>query len=125
VKRIVVAVLVAFVATMLVLAAQVPEGTEVLTFEHKLGNVTFQHAMHAGLEGVECQTCHHTSEAGETPEKCSACHLSKPPEGEEAPKLFKAVHDQCWGCHQEKVDAGMDSGPLKGAKNCKECHVRG
>ena len=123
-RRILIAVLATMIVGMFALAAaQVPEGKEVLKFETKMGTVTFEHAKHSGFEGVECATCHHTFEGEGLPQACSECHAKKATE--KAPKLQKAVHDTCWGCHQEKADAGEKHGPVKGAKNCKQCHVKG
>lgn len=123
-RRILIAVLAAAVVGAFALAAaQIPEGKQVLKFETKMGTVTFEHAKHAGFEGVTCVTCHHKTKEGETPKACSECHAKKPQD--DTPKLQKAVHDRCWGCHQEKADAGAKHGPVKGAKNCKKCHVKG
>ena len=122
---IVLAILALVGAAAAIAAAQIPAGKEVLTFEHKLGNVTFEHATHAGLEGVECVTCHHKTEGDATPQACVECHPSKVEKDSDDIKLKDAVHDMCWGCHQEKVDAGLKGGPVKGAKSCKECHIKG
>lgn len=105
---------------MLVMAAEIPAGKEVLTFEGKLGKVTFKHTEHADRIG-DCVICHHKTEGDATPKLCSECHMEKE-EKDGAPKLKDAVHDNCQGCHQEKADAGEATGPLK--KKCKECHIK-
>ncbi|RMF73226.1 MAG: hypothetical protein D6738_09420 [Acidobacteria bacterium] len=121
-RRILIAALAAaIVGAFALAAAQIPEDKQVLKLETKMGTVTFEHAKHAGFEGVECQTCHHTFKGEGLPQACGECHGKK----DDAPKLQKAVHARCWGCHQEKADAGAKHGPLKGAKNCKKCHVKG
>lgn len=111
-------------AVAAVAGAQIPADKEVLTFEHKLGNVTFEHATHAAMEGVTCQSCHHKTEGDAMPQSCVECHPKKVEKGSDEVKLQDAVHNQCWGCHQEKVDAGLKAGPVKGAKNCKQCHIK-
>jgi hypothetical protein len=112
------------VLTVLTIAAEVPEGTEVLELESKIGTVTFQHATHAGF--AECSDCHHMWDGEGKPDQCSSCHKGK--EGDDgSPKLMDAAHQTCGDCHQEKKDAGEKSGPLTDMKSrqCKDCHVRG
>jgi hypothetical protein len=62
---------------------------------------------------------------------CSACHLQK-----EKTTIFKfkrvkdslpetdmaIYHDNCIGCHQEKISAGNLAGPVSG--DCRSCHNR-
>ena len=108
--------------SIFVLAADIPAEKETITFDAKLGTVTFKHAEHAGRIG-DCTTCHHKTEGDAVPEACSKCHMPKEVK-DEAPKLKTAVHNRCQGCHQEKLDAGEKSGPVKGAKECKKCHIK-
>jgi hypothetical protein len=112
------------VLTVLAIAAEVPEGTEVLKLESKIGTVTFEHAVHAGL--TDCTTCHHTWEGEGDPQKCSSCHGAKETE-EGGPKLMDAAHKTCGDCHKDKQEAGEKSGPLTDMKSrqCKDCHVKG
>jgi mono/diheme cytochrome c family protein len=114
--------LVAFLAlvSVLVMAAEIPADKDVLTFDAKMGTVTFKHASHASRIG-DCVTCHHKTEGDAVPQLCSECHMPKEVK-DEAPKLKDAVHQNCQGCHQEKADAGEATGPLK--KKCKECHIK-
>lgn len=107
---------------IIVMAAEIPADKDVLTFDAKLGTVTFKHAEHAGRIG-DCTTCHHKTEGDAIPQACSTCHMPKEVK-DEAPKLKTAVHDNCQGCHQEKIDAGEKAGPVKGAKECKKCHIK-
>ena len=117
-------ILVALIAAVSIIAYAntVPEGTEVLTFEGKLGKVTFLHQEHVARSNNDCTACHHTHEGEGDPKPCSECHAEKPAEGDEAPKLKDAFHNNCQACHQEKADAGEPTGPLK--KKCKECHIK-
>ncbi len=108
--------------SIFVLAAEIPADKEVLTFDEKLGTVTFKHKEHADRIG-DCITCHHKLEGDALPQACTVCHMEKEVK-EEAPKLKDAVHNKCQGCHQEKADAGEKTGPLKGAKECKSCHIK-
>lgn len=106
--------------SVLVMAADIPADKDVLTFEAKMGKVTFSHKDHAEKIG-DCVSCHHKTEGDAVPKLCSECH---PPDAakDDAPKLKDAVHKNCQGCHQEKADAGEATGPLK--KKCKECHIK-
>jgi hypothetical protein len=108
--------------SILVIAAEIPADKEVLTFEAKMGTVTFKHKEHADRIG-DCTKCHHKTEGDAVPQACTVCHMEKEVK-DEAPKLKDAVHNNCQDCHQEKVDAGEKAGPLKGAKECKNCHIK-
>lgn len=77
-----------------------------VTYEVKMGNVSFDHTKHEGV--TDCATCHHTE--GEA--SCKSCHMKK--KGD-APKAKDAFHKNCKGCHKD-----MKKGPTK----CKECHVK-
>ena len=107
---------------IIVMAAEIPADKEVITFDAKMGKMTFTHKEHADRIG-DCTTCHHKVVGDAVPQPCSACHMPKEIK-DEAPKLKTAVHDNCQGCHQEKVDAGEEAGPVKGAKECKKCHIK-
>jgi hypothetical protein len=75
--------------------------------------VAFSHGMHS-LVAEDCATCHHHSEAGQTP-SCDKCHeASSRVEGSSGPGLKDAYHRQCMGCHRE-----MGMGPT----GCAECHT--
>jgi hypothetical protein len=82
--------------------------------------VTFNHAAHAQMEGVECKTCHHTHEGDEPVQACSECHGKK---AGDAPSAKDALHKNCQGCHEERAAADQPTGP--GKKECKGCHVKG
>jgi hypothetical protein len=99
----------------------IPQDKAVIQFDTKLGTVTFQHQMHAGLKITECKTCHHKMEPGDTAVKpCHECHQHKA-EGEAA-KTKDAFHARCIGCHEYTVESGGQAGPVK--KKCKLCHIK-
>lgn len=98
----------------------IPSDKELVQFETKLGTVTFKHKMHADLSTTKCADCHHKLQPGdETVKACSACHGEGMPE---APKVKKAFHTTCIGCHEYTVSQGEEAGPIK--KKCKLCHVK-
>lgn len=101
----------------------IPDDQAVLNFESRLGTVTFNHALHAQLRANDCETCHHTHEAGEPFQPCSNCHTDKTTtvEGVEVPKDSKAMHLRCKGCHEYTVkELHQPGGPTK----CKLCHIK-
>jgi DnaJ-class molecular chaperone len=73
--------------------------------------VAFSHEAHALMAG-DCATCHHHSEAGQTP-SCDKCHGASKESG--VPGLKDAYHRQCMGCHKK-----MEVGPT----GCAECHTK-
>lgn len=77
-----------------------------VVFEAKNGNVTFEHAAHAG---AECVTCHH---AGSNDASCRSCHDGAAASSTKAPR--GEFHTFCIDCHK---GAGM-----KGT--CNDCHKR-
>ncbi|MBP7149336.1 MAG: cytochrome c3 family protein [Acidobacteria bacterium] len=119
-KKTLILVACAAFAIALAVAANIPSGKETLTFDAKMGAVTFGHKMHVD-KGVSCTTCHHTSKEGETPQACSSCHDAKVAK-DKAPKLQDAMHTSCYGCHEKTAAAGKKAGPVK--KDCKVCHVK-
>ena len=81
----------------------------------------FRHDEHnENAEIEECNECHHVYEGGvkledesSEDQSCSDCHSEKGSDG--PPRLIKAFHINCKGCHQS-----AKKGPLM----CGECHVR-
>jgi hypothetical protein len=81
----------------------------------------FRHDEHnENAEIEECNECHHVYEDGERLEdessedqSCADCHSEKG--SDNAPRLIKAFHLNCKGCHQ-----AAKKGPIM----CGECHVR-
>ena len=103
----------------------IPEDKFVITFESKKGTVTFYHGLHATVRGVECQSCHHTHEAGEPIKPCSECHKKKESKVEGfsvlAPKTSKVYHNKCKGCHKYTLEElHQPAGPTK----CTLCHIK-
>jgi hypothetical protein len=90
--------------------ATIPDDKAVIPFETRLGIVTFQHGMHAGLSIAECITCHHTWEGSGPVKACHECHANK---DAEAPAAKKAFHTRCIGCHEYTVAEGMEAGRPK------------
>ena len=97
----------------------IPADKAVIQFDTRLGVVTFNHQMHAGLSFAECTSCHHTLKPGEKVKTCHECHDDKSPD---APKARKAFHTRCTGCHEYTAAKGEPAGPLE--KKCKLCHVK-
>lgn len=109
-------------------ASEIPADKNVIVFPGKIGDVTFKHKLHSGLENVggvekvECSTCHHTQQGEEPVKVCSNCHVhnkKNAPAG--VPDLKKAFHYRCRSCHQYTMEQGKNAGP---AKKCKLCHVK-
>ncbi len=106
----------------LALAAGPPD---VVTLTPKKGTVTLKHKAHSDRLGAnKCNTCHHQNKAdGSDAQKCSECHKKDKSkmDGKDVPKLKKAMHKSCQGCHKEMKKAGKPHGPTK---KCKECHKK-
>ena len=103
----------------------IPPDKAVIMFNTKLGDVTFAHAMHAGLSTTECKTCHHELQPDDAVIRpCHECHKHKSKEAKQAgaPKTKTAFHTRCIGCHEYTVAGGEKAGPVK--KKCKLCHVK-
>ena len=103
-KRLIIAVmLVAFACTIAYAAA------DVVTYESKKGNVTFDHKAHNELAENGCETCHE-----------SIFPKSREPINykDKMHKTAEAEKTSCATCHH----AGGESFETKG--NCKKCHVK-
>ena len=136
-----------------VLAADntIPEDKAVIQFETRLGIVTFEHQMHAGLGITECSTCHadglsnynglegphglhvvgatrfanggHEDIAERNPDACRACHG----QNGEGTVLSRMAVDRVLECEGEEggVFCGGSSSKLfpKGKMvRCDDCH---
>jgi hypothetical protein len=106
-------------------AETIPDDKTVIQFETKTGLITFNHALHATLRTGECETCHHTHEAGQPFQPCVDCHKGKasPVAGFSVvpPKTSKAYHLKCKGCHEYTIkELEKPGGPTK----CKLCHIK-
>lgn len=92
--------------TALVAVADHHQGPEEVIFETTIGTISFLHIKHQGKIS-DCSECHHK---GIAEGKCTGCHGAD----KDIPKLTKAFHGQCKGCHRNS------SGPT----NCKGCHTK-
>ena len=108
--------------------AAIPADKEVIVFSGKLGNVTFLHKLHSGLENVgglekvECSTCHHTYQGEGAVKACADCHVrDKKKATAGTPDLKKAFHFRCRNCHKYTMKQGKHAGP---DKKCKLCHIK-
>jgi DnaJ-class molecular chaperone len=111
-----------------VVASEIPADKNIIVFPGKIGDVTFNHKLHSGLENVggvekvECSTCHHTYEGEGAVKPCGDCHVrGKKQASSEAPDLKKAFHFRCRECHKYTMEQGKHAGP---DKKCKLCHVK-
>ena len=111
-----------------VVGSEIPADKNVIVFPGKLGDVTFNHKLHSGLENVggvekvECSTCHHSYEGEGAVKACSNCHVrTKKADPAGAPNLKKAFHFRCRNCHKYTMEQGKKAGP---DKKCKLCHVK-
>ncbi|MBW6508000.1 MAG: cytochrome c family protein [Desulfuromonadales bacterium] len=102
-KKLVVLLAVFAVVGIAVYAIAAPDQ---VVFEAKNGNVTFEHAKHAG---ADCITCHHE---GSNDAACRSCHDGAAAPSTKAPR--GEFHTFCIDCHK---GAGM-----KGT--CNDCHKR-
>lgn len=109
-------------------AGEIPADKDIIVFPGKLGDVTFNHKLHSGLENVggvekvQCSTCHHTYEGEGAVKACSGCHVrSKKAVADGALDLKKAFHFRCRNCHKYTMEQGKHAGP---DKKCKLCHVK-
>jgi hypothetical protein len=86
------------VALMLVaFTFSIAYAADVVTYESKKGNVTFDHKAHSEIEGMTCAKCH----AEDPPAKIAIDKAS-------------AHKDACKTCHK------TDGGPTK----CNDCHKK-
>jgi hypothetical protein len=120
--------IVVFSISFAVVGSEIPADKDIIVFPGKLGEVTFNHKLHSGLENVggeekvECSTCHHTYEGEGAVKACSGCHVrSKKEASTDTPDLKKAFHYRCRNCHKYTMEEGKKAGP---DKKCKLCHVK-
>ncbi|MBW2525262.1 MAG: hypothetical protein JRI23_13845 [Deltaproteobacteria bacterium] len=86
------------------------------------------HHRHNQAEEEQCATCHHTERDPATGElvhesgaedSCRSCHDADEEQGRST--LRAAVHQDCVGCHAERVGKGNEAGPVM----CVGCHDSG
>lgn len=80
----------------------------------KYQGVQFAHKKHADTV-KDCVKCHHTTKAGEKPQKCVECHTK-----DSKVTAYKAFHDSCKGCHSALKKEGKATGPTI----CTKCHAK-
>ena len=113
----------------------IPPEKAVITLTPKFGPVAFAHQRHNDLEGVRCITCHHTRRAeGEQVRSCYACHEAQyfsianirkagPDSVEDTEPPVRnaqdAFHGLCTGCHKERQNKNLPTGP---SDSCRDCH---
>lgn len=99
-----------------------PEDNLVLdiTEDNSRQPVRFTHFRHASKHGYKqlCSSCHHTGDLI----SCDSCHTEvamDAGDGKSIPKLKRAFHLQCIGCHEAAQKNAPDSrAPL----SCDDCH---
>ncbi|MCP5115077.1 MAG: hypothetical protein GY953_29960 [bacterium] len=94
---------------VVVLGALAADAPDMIVFESKMGNVTFDHAKHVAHAEQNCETCHDKL----FPQSREPINFKK--------GMHKPAEDAksaCAGCHH----AGGPSFETKG--NCKKCHVK-
>ena len=100
---------------------QVRPATVTMQFPEAFGEmqrpaVEFDHKAHTeALEAEGCETCHRIDDKG-----VLIPLLKSVFEIDNRDDLIDAVHGSCMGCHIERSDQTLTSGPL----TCGECHVR-
>ncbi|MDF1562731.1 MAG: cytochrome c3 family protein [Deltaproteobacteria bacterium] len=106
--------------------AEDPKAPDTVTIDKcktKKPAVEFPHKVHAEMEGVACDSCHHNDSVGKS---CADCHKDKEQKDigkctESSPKK-NPFHAKCIGCHKEKA---ADKPDLKAPTKCKDCHKEG
>lgn len=118
----------------------------VIVSRSSIGDVSFPHKFHSEDLEIECQTCHHETNAtklnmphkdyfkdfwidcsichkgdGSTvsePMSCSKCHHSSPVDiADETLSAKVVIHKKCWECHE--IGKGQQA-----SRGCKNCHIK-
>ena len=113
----------------------IPPEKAVITLTPKFGPVTFAHQRHSDFEAVRCITCHHTMRTnGEQIRSCYDCHEvryfsianirkaepdSVDDTGPPVRNAQEAFHGLCTGCHKNRQDQNLPTGP---GDSCRDCH---
>lgn len=98
--------------------------------------VPWSHELHARHSDYNCQSCHHTTEAGQSDMRAcdgSGCHPRGPARPRrirrgsgEAPGQRAALHSSCVGCHnaakQGPTDCAGCHSEHRGNARCGSCH---
>jgi len=98
--------------------------------------ITFHHRKHqdeyinADGKSIGCKECHHVYENGknawnddEYVQRCVECHdpLKSDPKNKNIKKLQLAFHNNCKGCHQAVIKAGLKKEKEAPSKKCIKC----
>lgn len=96
---------------ILPIAAQEKKAPETLSFQAKMGNVTYNHAAHAKRVKDDCTACHDKlfQQSATAPLNYKAAMH----------KTAEAKQISCGSCHRPQGHAFESKG------NCAKCHVRG
>jgi len=113
----------------------IPPEKAVITLTPKFGSVTFAHQRHSDREDLHCTTCHHMMRStGDGIRSCYACHeavyfsiararkAGPDPQGDTEPRIRnaqEAFHGLCTGCHKQRRDQDLPTGP---DDSCRDCH---
>jgi len=102
----------------------IPEDKKIIRFESEFGLVNFFHHLHATLRANSCDTCHHTMKEVGYIKPCHECHEHEgegtSPSLQGTPKIAKAFHVRCKGCHQYTTQVlNKTAGPV----TCVLCHL--
>lgn len=118
----------------------------IIKSQSSVGEVAFPHELHFKDLEMECQACHHETNAailqmphaeyfddfwinckichrgsgtaGSQPQSCSNCHHDSPTDiADETLSAKVVVHQQCWECHELETGA-------KASQGCSNCHVK-
>jgi len=97
-----------------------------ILLENKGGPVLFAHQMHSETENQNCDSCHHTSGAEQSPPVCASCHVKKFDE------IFIADHQDdidekyCISCHHPSAALSNFSHENHAddytEQDCQACH---
>jgi len=110
----------------------------------ELGDVRFPHELHYDTLELECESCHHETQAMDLkiphqeyfedfwincaichqenkaasgPMACSQCHHGSPADiADETLSAKVVIHQSCWECHE--VGSGSDA-----SRSCPTCHT--
>ena len=82
------------------------------------------HYRHQNASQNKCETCHHEYDAATQKifyakgkeGSCRYCHMEE--DGKTGMRFQTAAHLDCIACHQDKIRAGNDAGPIR----CEGCH---
>jgi hypothetical protein len=78
--------------------------------------VEFDHRLHArAFEAEGCRACHQLDDAGRL-----VSALSGTTGLDDSGQLIDAFHGRCIGCHEQRIENALSSGPV----TCGECHAR-